>query len=135
MERFLCSTTTYMELISFSFPLEMINNHDGFLHLKLLSHKIICSAAMLLLCPYYECYPVLCSDRAQWSLVPIFCSCVPRKSQFFHTSQILGTLDFTVLGYWLPSIFLKAQPCNQFYALQLLQFVNLNFVSMPVRSC
>ena len=49
---FLCSTTTYMELISFFFPLEIVNNnHDGFLHLNLLSHKIICSAATLLLCP------------------------------------------------------------------------------------
>ena len=58
-------TTTYMELISFFFPLEIINNHDGFLHLNLLSHKIICSAATLLLCPYCEYYPVLnCSDRA-----------------------------------------------------------------------
>ena len=76
-----------MELISFFFPVEIINNHDGFLHLNLLSHKIICSAARLLLCPYCKCYPVLCSDRAlsgPWCLS--FALAQPENLSFFHTS-------------------------------------------------
>ena len=138
MESCLCSTTTYMELISFFFPLEIINNHDGFLHLNLLSHKIICSAATLLLCSYCEYYPVLCSDRAQWPLVPTFCSRTTRKSQFFSYKLDAGHRRFYSFRNPNPilcSIFLRAQPCNQFYTLWLLQFVNLSFVSMPIRSC
>lgn len=144
MESCLCSTTTYMELISFFFPLEIIDNHDGFLHLNLLSHKIICSAATLLLCPYCECYPVLCSDRAQWPLVPTFCSRTTSKSQFFSYKLDAGHRRFysfrnpkTVKSRLLafPQFSLEHNLVISFYTLWLLQFVNLCFVSMPIRSC
>ena len=44
----------------------------------------------------------LCSSRAQWPLAPNFCSRAIRKSYFFHTNHMLGTLDFTVSEHWAP---------------------------------
>ena len=41
-----------------------------------------------------QCYSGLCSSRAQWPLAPNFCSQAIRKSYFFHTNHMLGTLDF-----------------------------------------
>ena len=37
----------------------------------------------------------LCSSRARWPMVPNFCSQATRKSYYFHTNHMLGTLDFT----------------------------------------
>ena len=34
------------------------------------------------------------SNRAQWSLVPNFCSCSTRKSYFFHTNSYTGHSRF-----------------------------------------
>ena len=41
----------------------------------------------------------VCSSRA---LAPNFCSWATRKSQFFHTNHMLGTLDFTGSEHWAP---------------------------------
>ena len=46
--------------------------------------------------------PGLCSNRARWPLAPNFCPWATRKSQFFHTNHMLGTLDFTVSEHWAP---------------------------------
>ena len=53
-----------------------------------------------------SCIPGLCSSRAQWSLAPNFCSRAIRKSYFFHTNHVPGTLDFTVSEHWAPFNFL-----------------------------
>ena len=44
----------------------------------------------------------LCSNRAWWPLAPKFCSWATRKSYFFHTNHVLGTLDFTGSEHWAP---------------------------------
>ena len=41
----------------------------------------------------------VCSSR---TLAPNFCSWATRKSQFFHTNHMLGTLDFTGSEHWAP---------------------------------
>ena len=56
------------------------------------------------------CQPRLCSNRAWWPLKLHFCSWATRKSYFFHTNHMLGTLDFTVSEHpGLPLIFVRAQ--------------------------
>ena len=52
----------------------------------------------------------LCSSRARLPVAPNSRSQVTRKSLLFHRNHMLGTLDFTSSGHWLPSIFLRAQP-------------------------
>ena len=54
------------------------------------------------LCLFLHHIPGLCSSRAQWPLAPNFCSWAIRKSYFFHTNHMLGTLDFTVSEHWAP---------------------------------
>ena len=44
--------------------------------------------------------------------MPNFCPWATRKSQFFHTNHMLGTEILQVQSTGLPSIFLRAQPCN-----------------------
>ena len=46
--------------------------------------------------------PGLCSSRAQWPLAPNVCSQVTRKSYFFLTNHMLGTLDFAGSEHWAP---------------------------------
>ena len=55
----------------------------------------------------------LCSSRARWPLAPNFCSWAIRKSYFLHTNHVCWApqiLQFQTSE--LPSIFLRAQPCN-----------------------
>ena len=47
-------------------------------------------------------YSRLCSSRAQWPMAPNFCSRAIRKSYFFLTNHMMGTLDFTVSEHWAP---------------------------------
>ena len=49
--------------------------------------------------------PGLRSNRAQWPLAPNICSQATRKSYFFHTSHMLGILEFPVSAHWAPFVF------------------------------
>ena len=44
----------------------------------------------------------LCSNRAQWPLAPNFGSWLTKKSYFFYSNHMQGTLNFTVLEHWTP---------------------------------
>ena len=78
-----------MEPISFFFPLEIINIHGGFLHLNLLSHKIIqmyvqqLRYCFVLIANVIQCF-AWTEPSGPWCLS--FALAQPENLSFFHTS-------------------------------------------------
>ena len=106
---------------------EESQDKDGKIHLHLsktwsacLTRKVHEMHWMQSLLPWLQGWAL---TDSLWPLVPNFFPWATRKSYFFDTNRMLGTLDFTFSEHWaLPSIFFSTALKFQAHVVLLLEY-------------